>query len=202
VRRFAAISRTAGAVGFLNTHVFADGTLARLAAARTRQGEARNPFLIGADATRRYYGLLDECLSAAIARPHGRRDLVGLFPEMGDLQPGRHGGASRDRKSRSSHGKHGGHARPLARRRDAQAHGRLHRGHPGLRDPGRHALVSWKELSRCDCPRTGSNSPPGVAGLSPTNIGPKRSDQRRTVASAASDGAVSAATGRPVDRDQ
>ncbi|MBV9512253.1 MAG: MBL fold metallo-hydrolase [Caulobacteraceae bacterium] len=68
VRRFAAISRRAGAVGILNTHVFADGGLDRLAAAESRQTGQPNPYLIGAGATGRYYALLDECLQAAIGR--------------------------------------------------------------------------------------------------------------------------------------
>ncbi len=74
VRRFAEISRAAGARAMFNTHVFADGGLERLAAARARAGDAPNPFLVGADAIGRYYDLLDECLQAAIARPHGPED--------------------------------------------------------------------------------------------------------------------------------
>ena len=69
VQRFAEISKQAGAVGILNTHVFADGGLARLNALRTRKPNEPNPFLIGAEATSRYYGILHECLQAAQARP-------------------------------------------------------------------------------------------------------------------------------------
>lgn len=68
VRRFAAISADAGAQGILNTHVFADGTEARLAAARERRPGAPNPFLTGATFTARYYQVLDQCLLAAEAR--------------------------------------------------------------------------------------------------------------------------------------
>lgn len=64
VRRFAQISR--GTQGILNTHVFADGTRERLDALQSKP--ARNPFLIGAQATQRYYAVLDHCLRAAIAR--------------------------------------------------------------------------------------------------------------------------------------
>lgn len=74
VQRFATISRKAGAEGILNTHVFADGTLDRLAAVKTRTSGAPNPFLTGADFTRRYYGVLHECLQAAELRPEGVND--------------------------------------------------------------------------------------------------------------------------------
>jgi metallo-beta-lactamase class B len=68
VRRFARISREAGAVGLLNTHMFGDGGLDRLDALQTAAPGAANPFVIGADAVNRYYGLLDECLQAAALR--------------------------------------------------------------------------------------------------------------------------------------
>jgi metallo-beta-lactamase class B len=74
VQRFAKISRAAGAEGILNTHVFADGTLERLVALKTRQPGAPNPFLTGADFTRRYYGVLHECLLAAELRPERTND--------------------------------------------------------------------------------------------------------------------------------
>jgi metallo-beta-lactamase class B len=69
VQRFAALSREAETVGLLNTHVFADGGLARLKAARARKPGAANPFLLGAEVVGRYYGVLHECLQAALARP-------------------------------------------------------------------------------------------------------------------------------------
>lgn len=69
VLRFETISRKAGARGILNTHAFADGTLDRLAAARARKPGEPNPFLTGADYTRRYYQILHHCLLAAEARP-------------------------------------------------------------------------------------------------------------------------------------
>jgi len=68
VQRFARISRDAGAVGLLNTHVFGDGGLERLAAERARTPGQPNPFVLGADPVRRYYALLDECLQAAELR--------------------------------------------------------------------------------------------------------------------------------------
>jgi metallo-beta-lactamase class B len=74
IQRFAQISHEAGAVGILNTHAFADGGLARIDAATNRGPSAPNPILIGAAATDRYYALFDECLKAAIARPHGPDD--------------------------------------------------------------------------------------------------------------------------------
>ncbi|HSY23357.1 MAG TPA: MBL fold metallo-hydrolase [Polyangiaceae bacterium] len=74
VQRFAEVSRAAGATGILNTHVFADGGLNRLALVRARQSGQPNPFLIGADATSRYYGILHECLLAAEARPQVATD--------------------------------------------------------------------------------------------------------------------------------
>jgi hypothetical protein len=69
VQRFGDISRRAGSVGILNTHVFADGTLNRLALARDAGLDQPNPFFIGSDAVSRYYGLLHECLQAAQLRP-------------------------------------------------------------------------------------------------------------------------------------
>jgi len=74
VQRFAKISHAAGAEGILNTHVFADGTLERLVAVKTRQPGAPNPFLTGADFTQRYYGVLHECLLAAELRPERTND--------------------------------------------------------------------------------------------------------------------------------
>jgi len=70
ITRFADISRQAGAQGYFNTHAFADGSLERLQLARTRAPGAPNPFLVGPETTARYYALFDECLKAAIARPH------------------------------------------------------------------------------------------------------------------------------------
>jgi metallo-beta-lactamase class B len=74
VVRFGELGRKAGAVGLLNTHVFADGGLDRLAAARARQPGQPNPFLLGASTTARLYGILHECLLAAEARPPGTND--------------------------------------------------------------------------------------------------------------------------------
>jgi metallo-beta-lactamase class B len=74
VRRFGEISRAAGAEAIFNTHVFADGGLEKLKLAHERAAGGPNPFLIGPEATGRYYGLLDECLQAAIARPHSAGD--------------------------------------------------------------------------------------------------------------------------------
>jgi metallo-beta-lactamase class B len=79
VQRFAEITRAAGATGILNTHVFADGGLARLASARARLPGQPNPFLLGADATSRYYGILHECLQAAEARPQVASDWTKSF---------------------------------------------------------------------------------------------------------------------------
>lgn len=74
IARFARISKDAGAQGFFNTHAFADGGLERLKLARERAPGAPNPFLTGPQTTARYYGLFDECLKAAIARPHAPDD--------------------------------------------------------------------------------------------------------------------------------
>jgi metallo-beta-lactamase class B len=69
VQRFGDISRREGAVGILNTHVFAEGGLRRLELARARRPGQWNPFLLGSDAVSRYYQVLHECLQAAEARP-------------------------------------------------------------------------------------------------------------------------------------
>jgi metallo-beta-lactamase class B len=74
VRRFAEISRAAGAQALFNTHVFADGGLERMKLVRDRGPGGPNPFLLGSEAIGRYYGLVDECLLAAIARPHSAAD--------------------------------------------------------------------------------------------------------------------------------
>jgi metallo-beta-lactamase class B len=68
VQHFARISREAGTQGILNTHIFADGTRQRLDALNTRSPDDPNPFLIGAEATERYYQVLHHCLLAAQAR--------------------------------------------------------------------------------------------------------------------------------------
>jgi metallo-beta-lactamase class B len=68
-----------GAVGILNTHVFADGGLGRLAAVRGRKPGQPNPFLIGVEATGRYYGILHECLQAALVRPQVASDWTKPF---------------------------------------------------------------------------------------------------------------------------
>jgi metallo-beta-lactamase class B len=68
VARLAELSRQAGSVGVLNTHVFADGTLERLEKARSRKLDERNPFIIGSANVRRSYTVLDECVKAAIGR--------------------------------------------------------------------------------------------------------------------------------------
>lgn len=68
VRRLAAISRAAGAVGLLNTHISVDGSSERLHAVANRKPGQPNPFVIGGDKVRRHYAIFDECLQAAIAR--------------------------------------------------------------------------------------------------------------------------------------
>lgn len=78
VERFGEISRQAGAVGLLNTHVFADGGLDRLAAAAARTRGQPNPFVLGPDAVARYYGVLDECLQAAQLRPQPENGWASL----------------------------------------------------------------------------------------------------------------------------
>jgi len=79
VLRFGEISKKAGTVGILNTHVFADGGLGRLTAVRARKPGQPNPFLIGAEATGRYYGILHECLQAALVRPQVATDWTKPF---------------------------------------------------------------------------------------------------------------------------
>jgi metallo-beta-lactamase class B len=69
IQRFSQISSSAEAVGILNTHIFADGSTERLAAARARKAGDPNPFVLGPDFVKRYYGILDECLQAAATRP-------------------------------------------------------------------------------------------------------------------------------------
>lgn len=68
VRRLARLSREAGAVGLLNTHISNDGSADRMQALAQRKKGQPHPFVIGADAVRRHYAVFDECLQAAIAR--------------------------------------------------------------------------------------------------------------------------------------
>jgi len=68
VRRLIALSRAAHSAGTLNTHIFADGSDARLAALATRQPGAPNPFIVGPDQVRDYYRVFDQCLLAASER--------------------------------------------------------------------------------------------------------------------------------------
>jgi hypothetical protein len=74
VLRFAQVSAAAHAEGILNTHIFADGTYDRILRLTTRSADASNPFLTGTEFTRRYYGILHECLQAALLRPEGSND--------------------------------------------------------------------------------------------------------------------------------
>jgi metallo-beta-lactamase class B len=71
VKRLSALSRKAGAVGLLNTHIFVDGTDKRLAQALVRKEGAPNPFVLGTDKVVRYYDLFQACLKAAELRPPG-----------------------------------------------------------------------------------------------------------------------------------
>lgn len=68
VLRFAKISRAASAQGVLNTHIFADGTRARIEAIAAAP-ERPNPFLQGPQFVGRYYRILHHCLRAAQLRP-------------------------------------------------------------------------------------------------------------------------------------
>ena len=79
VQRFGEISKKAGTLGILNTHVFADGSLTRIASVQTRKPGQPNPFLIGAEATARYYSILHECLQAALLRPQIATDWTKPF---------------------------------------------------------------------------------------------------------------------------
>jgi metallo-beta-lactamase class B len=68
VGRLAELARHAGAVGIMSTQVFAEGGLARLSLSRLRRPGQPNPFVIGAEATARYFALLHECAQASEAR--------------------------------------------------------------------------------------------------------------------------------------
>jgi metallo-beta-lactamase class B len=68
VERLARLSKAAGAVGILNTHIDNDGSYQRMQALAARRPGQPHPFLIGADAVARHYGVFDECLKAAAER--------------------------------------------------------------------------------------------------------------------------------------
>jgi metallo-beta-lactamase class B len=66
IQRLGRISNAAGAVGLLNTHAFANGSIDRMAAVHGK-GDAGS-FAIGKDAVDRYYRIIHECTAAAEAR--------------------------------------------------------------------------------------------------------------------------------------
>ncbi|CAN5237705.1 N/A [soil metagenome] len=66
IKRFSKISADAGATVLLNTHLFAFGGDAKLE--QVQANGKPDPFLIGADGVRRFYGLLDHCMQASEAR--------------------------------------------------------------------------------------------------------------------------------------
>jgi metallo-beta-lactamase class B len=68
VERLSQLSRRAGAVGTINTHVFVDGGDKKLAQIALKKGGA-NPFVIGAAKVTRYYAMFRACLGAAKLRP-------------------------------------------------------------------------------------------------------------------------------------
>jgi metallo-beta-lactamase class B len=70
VARLSALSRRAGAVGTINTHVFVDGSDSKLAAIAATKG-GPNPFVMGAAKVTRYYAMFRACLGAAKLRPQG-----------------------------------------------------------------------------------------------------------------------------------
>lgn len=74
VLRFDQVSAAASAEGILNTHIFADGTYDRIQKLTPNSSNTSNPFLTGKDFTHRYYGILHECLQAALLRPEGIND--------------------------------------------------------------------------------------------------------------------------------
>ncbi len=68
IEHFDAVSSQAKVDGILNTHTFIDGTAERLEQARHRAPGAANPFLTGTANAHRYYGILQECVNAALDR--------------------------------------------------------------------------------------------------------------------------------------
>jgi len=69
VARLAALSRRAGAVGAINTHLFADGGDRKLDDL-VSGWLGPNPFVIGTAKVSRYYAMFRACLGAAKLRPH------------------------------------------------------------------------------------------------------------------------------------
>ena len=68
VARLSELSRRAGAVGTINTHVFVDGSDKKLAKIALGKGGA-NPFIMGSARVTRYYAMFRACLGAAKLRP-------------------------------------------------------------------------------------------------------------------------------------
>jgi metallo-beta-lactamase class B len=78
IERLSKLSQAAGAVGIINSHIFADGSTERLAKAHARQADQPNPFILGTDAVARYYSMFDECLKAASERPPTQIDIKAI----------------------------------------------------------------------------------------------------------------------------
>lgn len=83
VRRLSEVSRRAGAVGLINTHIFADGGDKRLAARQALKPGARNPFVLGTANVTRYYAMFQACLRAAQLRPQD----ANAAPPMPSVKP-------------------------------------------------------------------------------------------------------------------
>jgi metallo-beta-lactamase class B len=82
IRRLAGLAERHHAVGLLNTHPFADGGEARMAALREKGDGGPNPFVIGTPSVMRYYAVVDHCVKAALARPENPNSPIGTsFPE-------------------------------------------------------------------------------------------------------------------------
>ena len=66
-QRFRDIAGKAGADVMLSNHTQYDGSKTKLPAASARKPGDKNPYVVGADAVRRYLTVVDECAQAALA---------------------------------------------------------------------------------------------------------------------------------------
>lgn len=61
----------------LSSHPFVDGSLQRMKKLRNLQAREPNPFIIGKQAARRYFDILDQCAAVAIKRAEAGLDITG-----------------------------------------------------------------------------------------------------------------------------
>lgn len=60
-----------------SNHPFVDGSIDRMSELRQRQEGEANPFVVGAENVRRFFGILDQCAAVSLARTRAGLDETG-----------------------------------------------------------------------------------------------------------------------------